>query len=61
MQEVRLMEETAWLKQQMGSANQVNEQGPSSESTTNNGSSAAPPQDYDSSDTSLKLGLACWN
>lgn len=59
--EARLMEENAWLKQQvqMQTVNigQPQEQGQSSESITNNGSTVAPPQDYDSSDTSLKLGL----
>ncbi|KAF7127557.1 hypothetical protein RHSIM_Rhsim11G0144300 [Rhododendron simsii] len=50
-------------KMQMGSdIGQTHERGQSSDqsitTTTNNGSSAAapPPQDYDSSDTSLKLG-----
>ncbi|XP_057783873.1 MADS-box protein SVP-like [Salvia miltiorrhiza] len=33
------------------------EEGQSSESVTNAGNSTGPPQDYDSSDTSLKLGL----
>ncbi|KAL1536763.1 MADS-box protein SVP-like [Salvia divinorum] len=33
------------------------EEGQSSESITNAGNSTGPPQDYDSSDTSLKLGL----
>lgn len=33
------------------------EEGQSSESFTNAGNSFGPPQDYDSSDTSLKLGL----
>ncbi|KAL7206065.1 hypothetical protein ACSBR2_018892 [Camellia fascicularis] len=59
--DARLMEENAWLKQQvqMQTVNigQPQEQGQSSESITNNGSTVAPPQDYDSSDTSLKLGL----
>ncbi|XP_058191288.1 MADS-box protein SVP-like isoform X1 [Rhododendron vialii] len=66
--EARLMEVNEWLKQharmQMGSdIGQTHEQGQSSDqsitTTTNNGSSAAapPPQDYDSSDTFLKLGL----
>lgn len=35
----------------------VYEEGQSSESVTNASNSAGPPQDYDSSDTSLKLGL----
>lgn len=35
----------------------VYEEGQSSESVTNVCNSAGPPQDYDSSDTSLKLGL----
>ncbi|CAL5379435.1 unnamed protein product [Camellia sinensis] len=56
----RLMEENAWLKQQVQmqivNMGQPQEQGQSSESITNNGSTVAPPQDYDSSDTSLKLG-----
>ncbi|XP_052193531.1 MADS-box protein SVP-like isoform X3 [Diospyros lotus] len=43
-------------KMQMGIGGQTQEQGQSSESVINNGSPAAP-QDYDSSDTSLKLGL----
>ncbi|KAI8024685.1 MADS-box protein SVP [Camellia lanceoleosa] len=59
--EARLMEENAWLKQQVQmqivNMGQPQEQGQSSESITNNGSTVAPPQDYDSSDTSLKLGL----
>jgi len=63
--EARLMEVNEWLKQQarMGSdIGQTHEQGQSSDqsiiTTTTNGSpAAAPPQDYDSSDTSLKLGL----
>ncbi|GMP38901.1 hypothetical protein CsSME_00009973 [Camellia sinensis var. sinensis] len=61
--EARLMEENAWLKQQLNFQMQIvnmgqpQEQGQSSESITNNGSTVAPPQDYDSSDTSLKLGL----
>ncbi|GMP38902.1 hypothetical protein CsSME_00009973 [Camellia sinensis var. sinensis] len=58
--EARLMEENAWLKQQVQmqivNMGQPQEQGQSSESITNNGSTVAPPQDYDSSDTSLKLG-----
>lgn len=59
MKQARLLEENAWLKlqaQRMGISPKY-EQGQSSESITNNGSSAAPPNDYDSSDTSLKLGL----
>ncbi|KAF5943657.1 hypothetical protein HYC85_017734 [Camellia sinensis] len=59
--DARLMEENAWLKQQVQmqivNMGQPQEQGQSSESITNNGSTVAPPQDYDSSDTSLKLGL----
>nr|AIK35209.1 MADS-box transcription factor protein 1 [Camellia sinensis] len=59
--EARLMEENAWSKQQVQmqivNMGQPQEQGQSSESITNNGSTVAPPQDYDSSDTSLKLGL----
>lgn len=68
---MQLMEENERLRQQvldisnsgrkMGTAdveNIVYEEGQSSESVTNaNCSSAGPPQDYDSSDTSLKLGL----
>ncbi|XP_052193530.1 MADS-box protein SVP-like isoform X2 [Diospyros lotus] len=59
--EAKLVEENACLKQQllqmqMGIGGQTQEQGQSSESVINNGSPAAP-QDYDSSDTSLKLGL----
>ncbi|KAI8532357.1 hypothetical protein RHMOL_Rhmol11G0208600 [Rhododendron molle] len=55
--------EIAALKRKMGSdIGQTQEQGQSSDqsiiTTTTNGSSAAapPPRDYDSSDTSLKLG-----
>ncbi|XP_057464560.1 MADS-box protein SVP-like isoform X2 [Actinidia eriantha] len=58
--ETRLMEENLRLKQQpqiVTTSGQTREQGQSSESITNNGSSSVPPQDYDSSDTSLKLGL----
>lgn len=33
----------------------IYEEGQSSESVTNAGNSTGPPQDYDSSDTSLKL------
>ncbi|PSS02602.1 MADS-box transcription factor [Actinidia chinensis var. chinensis] len=57
--ETRLTEENLWLKQRpqiVNTSSQTQEQGQSSESITNNGSSAVPPQDY-SSDTSLKLGL----
>ncbi|KAI3451236.1 hypothetical protein Pfo_007901 [Paulownia fortunei] len=39
------------------SENVVYEEGQSSESVTNACNSVGPPQDYDSSDTSLKLGL----
>uniref|UniRef100_A0A5B7C942 Putative MADS-box protein SVP isoform X1 n=1 Tax=Davidia involucrata TaxID=16924 RepID=A0A5B7C942_DAVIN len=59
----QLMEENTQLKQQVQVVNisvgqtHVLEQGQSSESITNNCSLADPPQDYDSSDTSLKLGL----
>lgn len=38
------------------SENLVAEEGQSSESVTNVCNSTGPPQDYDSSDTSLKLG-----
>nr|AFA37966.1 SVP4 [Actinidia deliciosa] len=56
--ETRLREENLWLQQRLQIANaSTPEQGQSSESITNNGSSTAPPQDYDSSDTSLKLSL----
>ncbi|KAK4416986.1 MADS-box protein SVP [Sesamum alatum] len=68
---VQLMEENKRLRQQVldisksgrkvGTGdieNVVYEEGQSSESVTNaNCNSAGPPQDYDSSDTSLKLGL----
>ncbi|KAL2455927.1 MADS-box protein SVP [Abeliophyllum distichum] len=37
--------------------NMVDDESQSSESVTNAGNSTGPPQDYDSSDTSLKLGL----
>uniref|UniRef100_A0A5B7BBS8 Putative SVP4 n=1 Tax=Davidia involucrata TaxID=16924 RepID=A0A5B7BBS8_DAVIN len=63
MKESELMEENMLLKQQVQMVNisvgqtHVLEQGQSSESITNNCSSVDPPQDYDSSDTSLKLGL----
>lgn len=39
------------------SENVVTEEGQSSESVTNVYNSTGPPQDYESSDTSLKLGL----
>nr|AFA37970.1 SVP4 [Actinidia chinensis] len=56
--ETRLREENLWLQQRLQIVNaSTPEQGQSSESITNNGSSTAPPQDYDSSDTSLKLSL----
>ncbi|KAH7834390.1 hypothetical protein Vadar_015507 [Vaccinium darrowii] len=70
IKEARLMEVNEWLKQQakvqMGTdKRQTHEQGQSSDqsviTTTNNGSSAAAPppcQDYNSSDTSLKLSLS---
>ncbi|XP_057493571.1 MADS-box protein SVP-like isoform X2 [Actinidia eriantha] len=48
---------TALKRKIVDASGQTPEQGQSSESITNNGSSAAPPQDYDSSDTSLKLSL----
>lgn len=38
-------------------ANVIGEEGQSSESITNISNSAGPPQDYESSYTSLKLGL----
>ncbi|THG11518.1 hypothetical protein TEA_013015 [Camellia sinensis var. sinensis] len=44
------------FQMQIVNMGQPQEQGQSSESITNNGSTVAPPQDYDSSDTSLKLG-----
>ncbi|GFS35092.1 hypothetical protein Acr_00g0037770 [Actinidia rufa] len=46
---------TALERKIVNTSGQTQEQGQSSESITNNGSSATPPQDY-SSDTSLKLG-----
>lgn len=68
IKEARLMEVNDWLKQQAKmrtDKRQTHEQGQSSDqsviTTTNNGSSAATPppcQDYDSSDTSLKLSLS---
>ncbi|XP_010277487.1 PREDICTED: MADS-box protein SVP-like isoform X1 [Nelumbo nucifera] len=69
---VELLEENERLKQQLQivemskgqrhiisaeSENLVYEDGQSSDSVTNVCSSIGPPQDYDSSDTSLKLGL----
>ncbi|XAR72406.1 hypothetical protein NMG60_11019032 [Bertholletia excelsa] len=54
--EIRLMETNTRLKQQAQTKMANSEQGHSSESFNNNGSSGAPPQEYDSSDTSLKLG-----
>ncbi|KAG8383607.1 hypothetical protein BUALT_Bualt04G0031500 [Buddleja alternifolia] len=67
---VKLMEENERLRQQMVDIsngrgrvaitdleNIVCEDGQSSESVTNACNSTGPPQDYDSSDTSLKLGL----
>ncbi|XP_010254525.1 PREDICTED: MADS-box protein SVP isoform X2 [Nelumbo nucifera] len=66
---MELLEENERLKQQMmemskgqkhvgaDSENIVYEEGQSSDSVTNVCSSSGPPQDYDSSDTSLKLGL----
>ncbi|XP_010277489.1 PREDICTED: MADS-box protein JOINTLESS-like isoform X2 [Nelumbo nucifera] len=67
---VELLEENERLKQQIvemskgqrhiisaESENLVYEDGQSSDSVTNVCSSIGPPQDYDSSDTSLKLGL----
>ncbi|KAK6150346.1 hypothetical protein DH2020_015278 [Rehmannia glutinosa] len=63
---MQLMEENKRLQQQISngrkkmatgdSENVVYEEGQSSESVTNVCNSAGPPQDYDSSDTSLKLG-----
>ncbi|KAA8536408.1 hypothetical protein F0562_028886 [Nyssa sinensis] len=58
--EAQLMEANAQLKQMVNIAvgqTHVIERGQSSESITNNCSFADPTQDYDSSDTSLKLGL----
>ncbi|GFP92011.1 mads-box protein svp [Phtheirospermum japonicum] len=46
-------------KKKADSENVVYEEGQSSESVTNVCNSAGPPQDYDSSDTSLKLGSVC--
>lgn len=43
------------------SENMVTEEGQSSESVTNVYNSTGPPQDYESSDTSLKLGLVHFN
>ncbi|KAK2656572.1 hypothetical protein Ddye_009624 [Dipteronia dyeriana] len=68
---MQLMEENEQLKQQVAdisneeqrhvgggeSENVVYEEGQSSESVTNLCNSAGPPHDYESSDTSLKLGL----
>ncbi|XP_012573841.1 MADS-box protein SVP [Cicer arietinum] len=66
---MQLMEENDRLKQHLAnmnngnmfggdeSENVVNEEGQSSESVTNVCNSTGPPQDYESSDTSLKLGL----
>ncbi|KAK4843241.1 hypothetical protein QYF36_005782 [Acer negundo] len=67
---MQLMEENERLKQQVAdisngqinicggeSENVVYEEGQSSESVTNLCNSAGPPNDYESSDTSLKLGL----
>ncbi|KAJ7943724.1 MADS-box protein like [Quillaja saponaria] len=66
---MQLMEENERLKQQVAdistsrrhglpdSENLITEEGLSSESVTNVCNSNGPPQDYDSSDTSLKLGL----
>ncbi|XP_042509540.1 MADS-box protein SVP isoform X2 [Macadamia integrifolia] len=64
----RIMEEISALQRKMNmskgrrhfaheSENIVHEEGQSSESVTNICSSVGPPQDNDSSDTSLKLGL----
>ncbi|CAL5358273.1 unnamed protein product [Camellia sinensis] len=61
--EARLVEENVWLKQKVPmeivkiGQTHDDQQGQSAEFITNNGSSAAPPQDNGSSDTSLKLGL----
>lgn len=66
---IQLMEENERLRQLMGgfsdgqkcgpvdSDNVAHEEGQSSESVTTLCSPGGPPQDYDSSDTSLKLGL----
>ncbi|OUZ99797.1 Transcription factor [Macleaya cordata] len=66
---MELLEENERLRQQMmemskgqrqvvlNSENVVHEDGQSSESVTNVCNSVGPPQDSDSSDTSLKLGL----
>ncbi|THG03120.1 hypothetical protein TEA_001296 [Camellia sinensis var. sinensis] len=60
--EARLVEENVWLKQKVPmeivkiGQTHDDQQGQSAEFITNNGSSAAPPQDNGSSDTSLKLG-----
>ncbi|XP_061352093.1 MADS-box protein SVP-like [Gastrolobium bilobum] len=66
---MQLMEENERLKRHVAcvtngnrhggveSENLVTEEGQSSESVTNVCNSTGPPQDYDSSDTSLKLGL----
>ncbi|KAJ9670234.1 hypothetical protein PVL29_026653 [Vitis rotundifolia] len=66
---VQLMEENERLRQQVveisnrrrqvagDSENMFHEEGQSSESVTNVSNSNGPPQDYESSDTSLKLGL----
>ncbi|KAK9287038.1 hypothetical protein L1049_015446 [Liquidambar formosana] len=57
----QLLEENERLRKQMENMPEVEthiiEGGQSSESITNTCSSTDPPQDYDSSDTSLKLGL----
>ncbi|XP_057495463.1 MADS-box protein JOINTLESS-like [Actinidia eriantha] len=65
---MQLMEENEKLRQQVmkashaqkhsaNSENMLYEEGQSSESVTNICNSSGPPQDYESSDTSLKLGL----
>lgn len=66
---MQLMEENERLRQQVmeisnggkhvpaNSENIFGEEGQSSESVTNVCRSTSPPQDYESSDTSLKLGL----
>nr|WAO97427.1 MADS-box transcription factor 23 [Lonicera japonica] len=66
---IELLEENERLRQQAeeksndqkeipaDSENMLCEEGQSSESVTNVCNSAGPPQDYESSDTSLKLGL----
>ncbi|XAR73483.1 hypothetical protein NMG60_11007467 [Bertholletia excelsa] len=66
---LQLMEENEQLRRQVmevsnprtrvaaESENATREEGQSSESVTNVCNSAGPPQDYESSDTSLKLGL----